>query len=94
MKRDIPITRRLNFLCVLALCTVLLLPVAALAEGKRGDDPACQEDCLGHHSEHMAQLSREYERVHDKTAYQDRVEDELLKYSHCLRNCRRVLPVK
>ncbi len=77
------------------VCTFLYLPVPfAYAEGKRGEAPQCDQECLAHHSEKMNQLSQEYLKTKDKMSYQDKVQEEVSRYTRCLTNCREVLPVK
>ena len=81
-------------LLAFVLCFLYLSLSVAPAKAKRGDAPHCQEECLGHHSERMRQLSEEYLKTRNRLGYQDEIEEEVLNYSRCLTECREVLPVK
>jgi hypothetical protein len=81
-------------LFVLTLSFSFVSASHATGKGKRGDTPYCQEECLRRHSEKMGQLSQAYAKTQGWMTYQDGVEEELLHYSTCLTDCRRVLPVK
>ena len=67
---------------------------AAYAKAKRGEEPQCQEECLGEHVRKMKELSHGLLTTGHRMEYQDRVEKETSHYSDCLTNCREVLPVK
>ena len=92
-----PASRRFRCMVILVMfiCSPLLLSVCvARAEGKRGEAPQCDEECLAHHNQKMSQLSQEYLKTKDKMSYQDKVQEEVSRYSRCLTDCRQVLPVK
>jgi hypothetical protein len=65
-------------LLAFVLCSFYLSLSAAPAKAKRGDVPHCQEECLGHHSERMRQLSEEYLKTGNRMEYQDDVGEEVL----------------
>ena len=81
-------------LWVLLLSVAFFLPIRVLADAKRGDEPRCQEECLKEHADKMKLLSEEYTKIRNRMGYQDQVEIELQNYSHCLTNCRELLPIK
>jgi hypothetical protein len=89
-----PFIKGMITLLACVLCSIYFLSSAAPAKTKRGDAPACQEECLAHHTDRMRQLSQEYLNTGNKLKYQDEVEEEVLNYSHCLTECREVLPIK
>jgi len=63
MEESVVFKRPLTVLCDLFLCIVLVSPVFALSDEKRGNDPQCQNECLRYHSEKMSLLSQEYLRT-------------------------------
>jgi hypothetical protein len=82
----------LSFLCALGS---LILPTHAFAsEPKRGDFPACQEECLRKHKHRLDSAWEDYKKTDDRVAYQDRVETAADTYQSCLNNCRIPISVK
>jgi hypothetical protein len=100
MTRDVstkrfPLPAAPLLLWVLLLSVAVFLPARVLAaDAKRGHEPRCQEECLKEHADKMKLLSEEYTKIRNRMGYQDQVEIELQSYSHCLTNCRELLPIK
>jgi hypothetical protein len=87
-------SRKLVFIVLLSLFSILVMVSSSIATAKRGEEPQCQEECLAAHSKRMKLLSEEYLKTGDKLKYQDAVEDDASRYFRCLTNCRELMPLK
>ena len=88
------IIKGIGIFLALTLLFCYLTGLNASAQGKKGDAPYCQQECLRRHSEKMMKLSQDYAKTQDWMTYQDAVEEEVGRYSACTTDCRKVLPVK
>jgi hypothetical protein len=88
------LTRTLIGFVVASLCFSSMAYSETENNGKRGDAPQCQKECLKEHSEKMAMLDKGLSKTGKKFAYQDQVAQEENRYARCLENCREVISIK
>ena len=88
--------RRLLIIAIFlgTICVSFFTPSSNANETKRGDIPACQQECLNKHIRRMELALSEYDKNSNRIEYQDLVETEANNYMACLNNCHIPMPVK